>query len=218
MKTTAIPSGTITRGATDGVGSPTIGLTYRALSQKQGPVVLDFSVNYSADPSAFTSDGADGTGRQVVGGSVSLGRAMRRLSVQASVGATHRSDRRQISTGNKSDTEQYASWNYNLSLTTQIHFTDEFSTDAAISYDRPDPRHNIDHIKSITWTSNQSKKLSVRLGGSYQLIPRRLSGSLAYTHQFKSDASEIYLNPISDTQIRNASANIVGLKLHYALN
>jgi hypothetical protein len=217
---TAAATGDVTTGSATGFNDPTFSATFRVLDEPRSPVILNLTASYS--PDAFASEasggGSDGTvarGGQTAGLSFALGRVTRSFTVAATAASTHVGPQvtELLSNGTSSASSSY--WSYNLGLATQTRFADRWSLDAGVAFATAGS-YNVSNIETgnpHVYTPSSTHTLNVAL--NYHVLPNRLVGSVSYSYNGYTDATNTFAKAASDTAVENRMGNTVGFRLLY---
>jgi hypothetical protein len=220
---TAAATGDVTTGSATGFNDPTVSATFRVLDEPRSPVILNLTASYS--PDAFASEasggGSDGTigrGGQTAGLSFALGRVTKAFTVAATAASTHVGPQvtELLSNGTSSASTSY--WSYNLGLATQTRFADRWSLDAGFgfatagNYDVSNIETGNPHVYAPSSTH------SLNLALNFHIQPNRLVGSVTYTYNGYTDATNTFAKAALDTAVENRMSNTVGVRLLYVFN
>jgi len=217
---TSAATGDVTTGGASGFNDPTISATFRVLDEPQSPVILNLTASYSPDTfaSKASGGGSDGTiarGGQTAGLSFALGRVTKSFTVAATAASTHVGSQVTELLSNLTSSSSDAYWSYNLGLATQTRFTDRWSLDAGVAFATAGS-YNVSNIETgNAHVFAPSSTRSVNVAFNYHFLPNRLVGSVAYTYNGYTDATNTFAKAASDTAVENRMGNTVGFRLLY---
>ncbi len=220
---TAAATGDVTTGNASGFNDPTFSATYRMLDERRSPLVLDLGASYSPDAivSKSSGGGSDGTiarGGPTAGFSLALGHEMKSLTVAATAGTTHVGQQTTQLLANNTSSQSDPYWSYNAGLNSQTRFTDGVSFNAGASYTRTG-NYNVSNLQTgnpHVYSAPHTRSLNIALNGHF--IPNRLVGSITYTYDSYTDATNTFAKPASNTAVENRSDNVVGVRLLYTFH
>jgi hypothetical protein len=220
---TAAATGDVTTGSASGFNDPTVSATFRVLDEPRSPVILNLTASYS--PDAFASKaaggGSDGTiarGGQTAGLSFALGRVTKSFTVAATAASTHVGPQLTELLSNSTSTASDAYWSYNLGLNTQTRFTDRWSLDAGVAFATAG-NYDVSNIETgNAHVYAPSSTRTVNMAFNYHFLPNRLVGSVTFTHNSYTDATNTFAKAALDTAVANRMGNVVGVRLIYVFN
>jgi hypothetical protein len=205
-----------------GFSDPTFGATYRVLDQAANPVNLDLFATYTPDlidAKVATADesGSLSSGGQAGSVGAAIGQEMRDFSIRGSMSAVFNGSRKAIDLADNSAVRTDAVTNYVASLQTQTRLTDRFSVNAGFTYTFDNNQNVTNTANGITHVSAPGDIASLGLALNYHLVPNTAVIGLTYGYDSYSDGKNTFAVPTQDTQIKNKSDNVVGVRLSYVL-
>lgn len=204
-----------------GFSDPTFGATWRALDQKTWPVDLDLIGSYTPDwidahtASAF-EDGTVARGGEAGTVGAALGYDTRSFGIRGAFDADFLGSSSAYNLANGDTIETQGRTNYILSLDTQTRLTDLFSVNAGLAHTFASNESGVNLASGAPHYSEPGDSTALQLALNYNFIPDQFVVSATYAHDFYDDGRTFYDNPASDTETRDKSGNVVGVKLSYA--
>ncbi len=213
-------SGTSTTTNANGFGDPAFGLTWRMLDQKVHPVSWDLIGTYSpnlmdAKSASPTQDGTIARG----GEAATLGTAISYETTDFTVyahGDVTFLGQRDILNANNTTTTYQSRREYSFGLNTQTRLNRILAVDAGMTETLQNSANGTNDTSLITFINKPGDVTIFSAALVYQIMPNRLTATLAYNHDEYSNSSTQYpVLPASDTTTRNESANVIGARLQY---
>jgi hypothetical protein len=202
-----------------GFSDPTFGATWRLLDQNTYPVDVDLLGSYTPDwidahtASAF-QDGTVARGGQsgTVGGA--LGYETRSFGIRGAFLADFYGDSStyNLATGDTLQTQGYT--NYDLSVGTQTRLNDLVSVNAGVDHIFANNANVVNLSTGAPHSMQPGDETALQLALNYNFAPTFVI-SATYAHDFYDNGRTYYDNPLSDSETRDKSSNIVGVKLYY---
>ena len=97
-------------------------------------------------------------------------------------------------------------------------FTDRFSLNLGVGYTVVDGYNASNVNTGAAWTAIPSNTLAFNAALNYHFIPNRLVGGLTYTYADYSDNASDSTSGSSNSETKNYSGNIVGVRMQYLIN
>jgi hypothetical protein len=173
---------------------------------------------FAAEASGGGSDGTIARGGQTAGLSFALGRVTKSFTVAATAASTHVGPQMTELLSNLTSSASTSYWSYNMGLATQTRFADRWSLDAGVafasagSYDVSNIETGNPHVYAPSSTHTFNMALN------YHILPNRVVGSVTYTYNGYTDATNTFAKAASDTAVENRMSNVVGVRLLYVFN
>lgn len=203
-----------------GFGDPTFGATWRALDQKTWPVDLDLLGSYTpnwidANTASTEQDGTVARGGDSGTVGAALGYDTRSFGIRGAFNANFLGDSNvyDLATGDTIQTDSHT--NYTLSLDTQTRLTDLFSVNAGLAHTFASNESGINLTNGASHYSEPGDNTALQLALNYNFIPNQFVIAATYAHDFYDNGRTLYDDPAADTETRDRSSNIVGVKLYY---
>jgi len=202
-----------------GFSDPTFGATWRLLDQNAYPVDVDFLGSYTPDwidahtASAF-QDGTVARGGQsgTVGGA--LGYDTRSFGIRGAFTADFYGDSSSYNLANGDTLQTQGHTNYDLSVATQTRLNELVSVNAGVDHTFATNTSAVNLSTGAPHYSEPGNETALQLALNYNFAPTFVI-SATYAHDFYDDGRTYYDNPVLDTETRDKSGNIVGVKLYY---
>ncbi len=209
----------------NGFSNPTLNATWRIIDQaKRKPVDVDLLLAYSpnvisAKSGVSGNNGNASNGRHVVSFGAAVGREMKKMSLKAQASGIYNGECSYQFLGNDHDYRVDSAMSYNLTLSSQVRFTNRFSLNAGMGYTLADDTNGRDLTDSsaATWKTTGVDTMTFNAALNFHFVPNRLVGSLAYTHTSYDDATNTYTDGYV-SKIKDKSMNSFGARLIYSFN
>ena len=214
-------NGTSTYSRVSGFSDPSFGLTWRALDQQVFPVSVDLLGSYSPDwisarTATASQDGTVARGGQAGTLGAALGYETRSFTIRGAFNANFLGDSSTANSSTGGTIETAAHTTYELALDTQTRLGDLFSVDAGLAHTFDSGTSASNLPAGTLRISDPGNLTALQLALNYNFIPNALVVSATYAHDFYGNSRSLYSNPIFDTQSRDRSGDVVGVKLYYA--
>jgi hypothetical protein len=205
-----------------GFSDPTFGATYRVLDQAVNPVNLDLFATYTPDlidakVATMDESGSLSSGGQAGSVGAAIGQEMRDFSIRGSMSAVFNGNRKAIDLTDNSAVRTDAVTNYVASLQTQTRLTDRFSVNAGFTYTFDNNQNVTNTVNGITHVNTPGDIASLGLALNYHLVPNTAVIGLTYGYDSYADGRNTFAVPTQNTQIKNKSDNVVGVRLSYVM-
>lgn len=205
-----------------GFSDPTFGATWRVLDQNAFPANFDLFGSYTPDwISAHTASAVEeatvarGGNSGIVG--AALGFVTQSFSIRGAFDANFlgQSSNLDLGTGEVLQTASHTS--FDLSLQTQTRLTDLFSVNAGLSHTFGSTADVTNTTTGAPHSTEPGDVTALQLALNYAFVPNAFVISGTYEHDFYGNSSTLYPNPLADTEQRDKSGDILGVKLTYAV-
>jgi hypothetical protein len=205
-----------------GFSDPTFGATYRVLDQAVNPVNVDLFATYTPDlidakVATLDESGSLSSGGQAGSVGAAIGQEMRDFSIRGSMSAVFNGSRKAIDLTDNSAIRTDAVTNYVASLQTQTRLTDRFSVNAGFTYTFDNNQNVTNTVNGITHVNTPGDVASLGLALNYHLVPNTAVIGLTYGYDTFTDGKNTYAVATQNTQTKNRSDNVVGVRLSYVL-
>lgn len=206
-----------------GFADPAIVAIYRALDERESPVLFDLFADYSpnlieahnADPD---HEGTVARGGDALGFGVALGREWENFGLRGTARAQWDDTR----TGGAAEGPNWAradsAWNYGFDLTSQIRFDDAMSANLGAGYDVRESFDTVREPGGDRFATHPGNVGNIHAALNYQLIPARAAASLTYQYNNYADRNVDNVTAPGESATHNRNENILGVKVDYALN
>jgi hypothetical protein len=204
-----------------GFSDPTFGATWRALDQNAWPVDLDLLGSYTPDlidahtASAF-EDGTVARGGESGTVGAAVGYDTRSFGIRGAFAADFLGDSSAYNLANGDTIQTQGHTNYMLSLDTQTRLTDLFSVNAGLDHTFATNATAVNLASGAPRYSEPGDTTALHFALNYNFVPNQFVVSATYAHDFYGDGRTLYVDPAADSETRDKSGNIVGVKLSYA--
>jgi hypothetical protein len=207
-----------------GFTDPSIGMTWRAIEQGDGPVNFDVFGSYSPDwidATAATglSEGTEGRGGQEGEVGLAVSHVMPMFTIYGSAAANFIGQRDVFYPVTGTSALRGSTTHWTVALDTQTRFNNVFSVNAGVGQTFGHDRATIVGPTGIEHLSDPADRTDLHVAANYSFIPQTLVGSLTYAHAFDGTSREDFpATPANDTSTRGHQANTLGVHLTYAFN
>ena len=207
-----------------GFRNPQFRLTWRAIDERSAPVNLDLYAAYGPDVFDARSPTTANDGTAAPGGaSVLLGaglsRTMRQFTILGRFDAIYQGDRTRDNATTLAPTHLGSTWNYRLGLYTQTRLDDRWAVDANVSHLLDSGGTPVLAPGGMMFDVAAGDQTRLGAGLDYQVVPNRFAVGLTYQHQMTGTSEASYLMaPTHDRFVKDANADVVGVKFDYSLN
>jgi hypothetical protein len=205
-----------------GLTDPSFGLTWRALDQSVYPASLDFFGSYSpnwinADNASAKQSGTVASGGQSGTLGAAIGEETRSFSIRGAFSANLNGDlnKLDLSSGDTVQTSSYT--DYVLSLETQTRLTDLFGINANVTHTFASNENGVNTATGLYHLTQPGDSTSLQLGLNYQVIPNAFVVAATYAYNISDSSNTTYANSSLDTVAHNKDANVLGMRLDYAM-
>lgn len=204
-----------------GFSDPTFGATWRVLDQKSWPVDLDLLGSYTPDwidahTATASEDGTVARGGEAGTVGAAVGYDTRSFGIRGAFTADFLGDSSSYNLASGDTIETQGRTNYTLSLDTQTRLTDLFSVNAGLAHTFAANETGVNLTSGAPHYTEPGDNTALQLALNYNFIPNQFVVSATYAHEFYDNGRTFYDDPASDTETRDKSGNIVGVKLTYA--
>ncbi len=207
-----------------GISDPSIEAIWRALDERDSPVLVDLSAHYS--PNLVESQSADaahegslGRGGQAAGFGVALGHEWTDWGVRGSATADWAGTRTTSDPSSPAFTREGSAWHYTLDLTSQVRFDDQVSANVGAGYDIRQGSDVTREPAGLTFATHPGNVGNLHASLNYQLLPGRAAASLLYQYNDYANRNVDFGAAAGpDNGVRNKTENVFGVKFDYALD
>ena len=204
-----------------GFSDPTFGATWRLLDQAVEPVNLDLSGSYTPDwVDAHTASAfEDGTvARGVQSGTVgaALGYETRSFGIRGAFTANFLGDSSTVNLDDGAIAQTQTHTDYGVSLSTQTRLTELFSVNAGVDHTFTSNTTSVNVLNGVQHYSVPGDETALHLALNYDFVPNAFVVSATYAHDFYGNGRSFYADPTLDSETRNKSGDLLGVKLSYA--
>ena len=205
-----------------GFADPDIGIVWRALEEGPSPVNVDLFGSFTPNMIDSKSASPDADGSIAQGGEsgtagAALGYVTRQFSVRGSFAANIYGDSSTVNVVNDNTSHTQGYTNYVLSLQTQTRLNPLFSVNAGVDHTFASNQNVLNTSNDVSHLGQPGDTTTLNAALNYNLVPNQFVVSATYAHNFLANSQSVYLLPASDTSTHNRSADVLGLKLYYAM-
>ncbi len=214
------PGGTPSSTFSHGLDDPVVGLTWRALDQKEHAVNWDLIASYAPDlvqaiAATPTQVGSVARGGQATTVETAVSYKTRDFTLYVDGGATY------LSTRTLSDNINIATtytpyWQYFLGLNTQTRLSETIAIDAGVSGTYSSKYQGAIPGTVVAFDVKAGSQAAVHVALAYNVTPNKLAATFTFSHSiYASTSVDFATQPALSTTTRNRKANALDARLQY---
>lgn len=176
----------------DGFSDPVISIDYRALEQKDSPIILDLFLSYSPkvierEDASSTKKGNVGKGGHEFEGGLEIGRKFTRYSLSLSLSYEYGTKREYKDLSDNHEMEEEGGNDFTASLSFQYLFTEELYANLGIFYFLTSKEEYRDKESSWEGSTESYSSFGFGVDAGYEIIPEQFILGLGFYYLMMGD-------------------------------